>query len=312
VFAKYLNRFLFPHKIKLFTRQHDIDILHINGMLNSFYFPFSDAKKQVIENQGSDVIRTAGRYPVFKPFYRFFYRFVDAVIQDSNVAQKKGLQLGAPAELNEIIEIGVDFRHFNPDVDHGKARENLGLSNEVKMVFSSRGFKDLYNLDIVLRAIPLVIESVREVKFVFASNLSGFMKKFDKLIHELGIEDHLLITEQIDHIREMPFYCRDADVVVSVPSSDSSPASVYEAMACKTPVIISDLPWYRGKFEKDRDMIIVPARNVEKLADAIIQVLSGEKKVDIQSAYEKVFKKINYQTENGKLEKLYQRILGFP
>jgi glycosyltransferase involved in cell wall biosynthesis len=138
------------------------------------------------------------------------------------------------------------------------------------------------------------------------------MEKFGTLIHELGIEDHLLVTGQIDHTGTMPFYCRDADVVVSVPSSDSSPASVYEAMACKTRVIISDLPWYRGKFEKDRDMIVVPARNVEKLADAIIQVLSGEKKVDIQSAYEKVFKKINYQTENGKLEKLYQRILGSP
>ncbi len=178
------------------------------------------------------------------------------------------------------------------------------------MVFSSRGFKDLYNLDIVLRAIPLVIESVREVKFVFASNLSGFMKKFDKLIHELGIEDHLLITEQIDHIREMPFYCRDADVVVSVPSSDSSPASVYEAMACKTPVIISDLPWYEGKFEKDLDMVVVPVRNVEKLADAIIKVLDCEKKVDVDSAYQKVYKNINFETENRKLERLYQKILS--
>ena len=89
LFAKYLNRFLFPLKIKRFTREHDIDIFHINGMLNSFYFPFSCAKKQVIENQGSDVLRTADLYPLIKLLYRFFYRFVDAVIQDSKVAQKK-------------------------------------------------------------------------------------------------------------------------------------------------------------------------------------------------------------------------------
>jgi len=308
-YSKYLNRFLYPKKIKKFTRDHEIDILHINGMLNSFYLPFSRAKKQVIENQGSDVLRAPDLYPVIKPLYRFFYRFVDAVIQDSKVAQKKGLLLGAPYELNEIIEIGVDFRHFNPDFHRGKARDNLGLSNEAKMVFSSRGMEDLYNLDIVLRAIPIVIESVMEVKFVFACNVSGFMEKYGRLIHELGIKKHLIFTGQIDHTETMPFYCRDADVVISVPSSDSSPASVYEAMACKTPVIISDLPWYQGKFDRDGDMIVVPVRNVDKLADAIIQVLSGRKKVDVDSAYENIIKNINFEIENKKLGQLYKKIL---
>jgi len=98
--------------------------------------------------------------------------------------------------------------------------------------------------------------------------------------------------------------------VVSVPSSDSSPSSVYEAMACKTPVILSDLPWHQGKFEKDQDMVVVPVRDVERLAEAIIQIFSGEKTVDVNSAYEKVLKNINYEIENRKLEKLYQRILG--
>ena len=67
-------------------------------------------------------------------------------------------------------------------------------------------------------------------------------------------------------------------------------------MACKTPVIISDLPWYRGNFEKDRDLVVVPAGDVEKLVDAIIQVLSGEKTVDVDSAYGKVFRNINLVT----------------
>ena len=309
LFTKYFSRFLFPHKIKQFTRKNRIDIFHINGMLNSFYFPFSNAKKNIIENQGSDVIITADLYPVLKTFYSLFYRFVDAVIQDSKVAKKKGLQLGAPINNNEIIEIGVDFRYFNPDIEFGIGRKKLGLSKEDKMVFSSRGFNDLYNLDIVLRAIPLVVKKVKRAKFVFASNLSGFIEKFGELIHKLGIEEHLLATGQVDHIREMPFYCKDADIIISVPSSDSSPASVYEAMACKTPVIISDLSWYEGKLQKDHDMFVVPVRNVEKLADTIIQVLIGSKQVHVNSAYEKIMKNINFEIENRKLENLYKRIL---
>jgi glycosyltransferase involved in cell wall biosynthesis len=310
LFVKYLNRILFPYQVAQFTKKHDIDIFHVNGMLNSFYFPFSHAKKQVIENQGSDVIITADIYPMFKLFYRFFYRFVDGVIQDSEIAQIKGQKLGAPVKNNEIIEIGVDFRAFNPDVEYGKARKELGLSDGDKMVFSSRGFKDLYNLDVVLRAIPIVNKSVKNTKFVFASHISGFMGKYGTLINQLGIEDHVLFAGQLDHTDSMPYFCKDADVVVSVPSSDSSPSSVYEAMACKTPVILSDLPWHQGKFEKDQDMVVVPVRDVERLAEAIIQIFSGEKTVDVNSAYEKVLKNINYEIENRKLEKLYQRILG--
>ena len=141
------------------------------------------------------------------------------------------------------------------------------------------------------------------------SVMEKFIEKFGELIHKLGIEEHLLATGQVDHIREMPFYCKDADIIISVPSSDSSPASVYEAMACKTPVIISDLSWYEGKLQKDHDMFVVPVRNVEKLADTIIQVLIGSKQVHVNSAYEKIMKNINFEIENRKLENLYKRIL---
>ena len=107
----------------------------------------------------------------------------------------------------------------------------------------------------------------------------------------------------------MPFFFKDADVVVSVPSSDSSTFSVYEAMACGRPVIITELPWYHGKFVKDRDLVTVPVRNVEKLANAILDILEGRKTLDLASAYKKVFDHLNYETENQKLEALYERIL---
>jgi uncharacterized protein YlzI (FlbEa/FlbD family) len=48
---------------------------------------------------------------------------------------------------------------------------------------------------------------------------------------------------------------------------------------------------------------------VQKLADAIIQILNGKKTVDVDSAYEKVYQNINYETENKKLERLYETLL---
>ncbi len=38
---------------------------------------------------------------------------------------------------------------------------------------------------------------------------------------------------------------RAADVCVSIPSTDSGPLSVWEALACGCPCVVSDLPWAR-------------------------------------------------------------------
>jgi glycosyltransferase involved in cell wall biosynthesis len=71
---------------------------------------------------------------------------------------------------------------------------------------------------------------------------------------------------------QMPDVYRAADVVVSIPSSDSSPRSVWEALACGTPVVVSDLPWARDELEAGQSALVV-SLEAERVADAIVRVL---------------------------------------
>ena len=64
-----------------------------------------------------------------------------------------------------------------------------------------------------------------------------------------------------------------ADLVVSVPSSDSSPKSVYEAMFCKKPIVVSDLKWTYEILD-ERCIARVDARDSEKLSMAIIEIIT--------------------------------------
>ena len=70
----------------------------------------------------------------------------------------------------------------------------------------------------------------------------------------------------------MASYYQAADVCVSIPSSDSSPRSVWEAMACGCPVVVSDLPWVHELIEPERDALVVPIE-AAALAGAIGRVL---------------------------------------
>ena len=65
----------------------------------------------------------------------------------------------------------------------------------------------------------------------------------------MNLEDYIIWQRNIDPNKMAKIY-NASDIVISIPDSDSSPASVYEAMFCKKPVIISDLEWSNEYFLK--------------------------------------------------------------
>lgn len=304
-----IKRLVYIWHINRITKKFKLDILHVVNAESMVLSIFSASKKIIIENQGSDVLRAPIIYPWLKYIYRFFYKYTDAVIQDSKIAQDAGLHYGAPTACNEVIEIGIDFTIFNDKVIKGKARKKLGIKNDDLIVFSSRGMKEVYNIDIIIKSIPKVKIQFPNVKFVFAANIGDFSENIKSFIDNCDLNDNILFTGWLDHENEMPFFNRDADVVLSVPSSDSSPFSVYEAMATKTPVIVSDLPWLKNKFIPNVDLMIVPVRDEEALSSKIVQVLKNKNVLNLESAYNIVYNKINMVKENNRLEILYNQLL---
>lgn len=303
-----LKRIIYFWHIFKITKDNDLDILHVvnaESMILSF---FSRSKKVVIENQGSDVLFIPKQYPWVKFLYRFFYRFVDAVIQDSKVAQEAGIELGAPIEFNEVINIGIDFNIFNKNLERGLARKKFNIDDE-KIVFSSRGMKSIYNIDTIIKTIPNVRKHFPNVKFMFASSYGEFSEDINIFIDENNLQSNILYTGWLDHENEIPYLNMDADIVVSVPSTDSSPFSVYEAMATMTPVIVSDLLWLKDKFISGKDLISVPVKDEFKLSEKIIELLKTPNIIDTNHAYRVVYDHINKDTENLKLEELYNALL---
>ena len=62
------------------------------------------------------------------------------------------------------------------------------------------------------------------------------------------------------------------DVCVSIASSDSSPRSVWEAVASGTPCVVSDLPWVHELIVSGRDALVVPI-DPEPVAAAMRAIL---------------------------------------
>jgi glycosyltransferase involved in cell wall biosynthesis len=304
------RRVLHYFDLKRILEEIKPDIFHIVSALNLFYHTYNSRYKKVIENQGSDLILTPQKYKFFIPFYNHYFKKVDGVIGDSKLLYEKSLLYGATEEkeLNKIIEIGIDFNVFNENVQEGVVRKKYNLGNR-PIVLHTRGMNKIYNLDIVIASIEKVRLIFPDVIYILPTNMDNLDDSIKVIIEEKNLKNNLLFVGFQNRINDLKYFYRDANVNISVPSSDSSPFSVYESMACMTPNIVTDLPWLYSKFTPDKHLLTCKVRDSEDLGLKIIDILNKNHNIDFNDTYKIVYEQINLQTENSKLESFYRYLL---
>ncbi|MCX6250395.1 MAG: glycosyltransferase family 4 protein [Bacteroidetes bacterium] len=298
------------NEINTILRKINPDILHVVNALNLFYTNTKYSKIKIIENEGSDVIFIPRKYKFLIPYYKYYYSKVDGVLQDSRLAYNYAIKYGAPVntELNKIIEIGIDFTVFNKEIPPGTVREKYNLGNR-PIIFHSRGINSLYNIDIILQSVLQVRKRFQDCIYILTTTKEQLTGKQQRFIDDSPIGNNILFAGYQDRIKDLKHFYRDADVHISVPSSDSSPFSVYESMACLTPNIVTDLPWVYSRFLPNKHVITCTVRDSISLATSIIDVITGNHNLDLEDAYKIVSEQINLQKENEKLEHFYRNLL---
>jgi glycosyltransferase involved in cell wall biosynthesis len=130
------------------------------------------------------------------------------------------------------------------------------------VVLGPRTLLPLYNPETIVEAFALVADEFPDARLVLLSLFTSDFGLADRIdparVHLAGRIDHDVMAD----------YFRAADVCVSIPSSDGSPRTVWEALACGCPAIVSDLPWVEGMIVAGRDALVVPIQ-AESVAAAI-------------------------------------------
>lgn len=158
----------------------------------------------------------------------------------------------------EIIPYPIDTRQFMP----GSERANPPLILYVGRVEKRKG------ADVLLRAIPIVRKRYPECEFVFAGSVSGEIKgslsqQGEGNLRLLGVRPR---AELVD-------WYRRASVFVAPSIWDNSPNTIYEAMACGTPVVASRVGGIPELVDHGVTGLLVPPTDSAALADALITLL---------------------------------------
>lgn len=114
----------------------------------------------------------------------------------------------------------------------------------------------------------------------------------DSLIQELELADATVFLGQRDDMPEVLGAC---DLLLHTSWSEGFPMAILEAMAAGVPVVASDVPSCREALDGGLCGVLVPPRNPEAFADALIQVLADDSTRAglVQAGYDRVRSKFD-------------------
>ena len=241
------------------------DLIHANWFTDAFRYLIYGAVPMVAMAWGSDVYR-ADR--VERITNRFVARFAGMVMADSSDLLNRLIELGASPDRAVLLNWGIDLERFSPPrVDRAELRRGLGLPAG-RLIISPRSLADVYNPQTILDAFELIADDHPDVRLLlkhFGTNEPDLSRRRHRgRIHTVGYVPY----------ERMADYYRASDVCISIPTSDSSPRSVWEALGCGCPCVLSDLPWAHELIVDGRDALLV-AIDAVSVANATRRVLDN-------------------------------------
>jgi len=139
----------------------------------------------------------------------------------------------APAAKIETLLMGVDVEQWKP-------RPRL----EVPRIFNHRLFSDVYNNDLIIRALAKLPPDIPRFQMIFASGgprLEDSITLADRIL-PARIRAYVEFWRGAARREDIRSALAETDIYVSMARSDGTATSVLEAMACGAFPILSDIP----------------------------------------------------------------------
>ena len=299
-------------RLRKLLREEKIDVLHSHFVgVNAWYGALSQFHPAVITVMGGDILGEDWEPgPDIRERWLTPYalRNADLITCWSNKLVPIVRRFSGPEVPIEVVHGGVELERFSPGPRPQYLLDRLNLPATARVILSPRLMRPLYNLDKLAIAAQSVCAAVPDAYFVFAVVPVATEEAYEAEVRDIfargDANDRVRFVGAIPH-DEMADYYRLADVTVSIPSSDGTPMSVLESMACGTPVLVSRIPNYDSHYiEENKTVLMVDPKDPAALATALTRLLQdrslaqslaseAERRVRLSGSYESQMAKMN-------------------
>jgi len=182
-------------------------------------------------------------------------------------ALRRGIEkLGIKGEKITVSPMGVDEHFFRSLVSRGVNRTGQGVT-----ILSNRQLQPIYNISLLIRAIPIVLREEPNAKFMIAG-IGSERESLEKQVKDLNISPSVKFLGWVRH-EEMANLLSQAEIYVSTSLDDGTSVSLLEAMASGVFPVVTDIAPNREWIENGRNGFLFPAHDEFLLAKRILDAI---------------------------------------
>ena len=219
----------------------------------------------------------------------------------SESTKEELLKRGIPEERIKVIYCGIDHQVFrvNPDLKKDPVPTILYLGR----------LKKYKSVDLLIKALPLVINEVPEARLVIVGE-GDYKPELQNLTRNLELEDKVIFTGFVDGKTKVEWLHR-AWVTVYPSIKEGWGLTNIEANACGTPAIASDVPGLRESVLPGKTGFLFRYGDEQDLADKIIRIIT-DNELRVRFSREGILWASNFSWDKvvSEVEELLQDVVG--
>jgi glycosyltransferase involved in cell wall biosynthesis len=228
---------------------------------------------------------------------------------------------------HKVITLQKDYSRFSPylapyqnkiavvpcGVDTEKFKPAISTENQNTLFFLSvlDEFHQYKGLDYLLLSLKTVKKEIPLVKLIVGGK-GNLLSHYKAMADSLGLRDNVEFKGFIPDEQLSWYYNQcHAFVLPSISSAQEGFGIVaLEALACAKPVITTKIVGVARDLEKTRSGLVIPAKDPEALADAIITILTGDSSREMGINGRKLVEaKYTWQKVAQMTENIYRELL---
>lgn len=226
------------------------------------------------------------------------------------MAQEMEDYFSTPPDKIDVIPNGIDPRRFQSleGVDLTDFRARYALAEEKLVLYVGRIVHEK-GVETLLRAMPMVLAAVPEARLVIA----GQGPEWDHIRHlawEMNLSHKVLLPGYVS-IEDRDRLYKVADCAVFPSLYEPFGIVALEAMAARTPVVVSEVGGLREVVRHAETGITVYPNNPESCAWGIIHTLQHPEwaRMRVENAYQEVLTVYNWDTIAASTIDVYRRVV---
>jgi glycosyltransferase involved in cell wall biosynthesis len=179
----------------------------------------------------------------------------------------------SPDKVKTIYN-GVDMNLFRPDLT-AKQRVLRGYPQLVgkRIILFMGHVTRQKGLHLLIKIAPQLLQEYSDLKIMVVGG-GDYLDEAKKMARELGIADCMLFTGMVD-IDSIPDYINAADLfILPTLRKEGLPLSILEAMACKKPVITTNIGGNPSVVKNGINGILIPPANMRELSQSLHLLLN--------------------------------------